>query len=228
MADSFHAQGAVPATDSRARSGDDLVIAVPLMIETLAVRRGVQAVTRDASTSGRCVQTARVVRTGMGPGPSRKAVRRLLDDPARCLAVAGLAGAVVPGLEPGHVLVASELRRHGAEPLVLDTTGLIERLADAGLQVSTGVIAGVDHVVRGAERESIRAQGAAAVDMESAWLADARRDRPFAVVRVIVDAPGHELFSPSIVSRGSRALSVLARVAATLPLWAGADMARAA
>jgi hypothetical protein len=39
----------------------------------------------------------------------------------------------------------------------------------------------------------MEASGAVAVDMESAWVAQAARGRPFAVVRVLSDTPRREL-----------------------------------
>ena len=80
-----------------------------------------------------------------------------------------------------------------------------------------------------------RRTGAIAVDMESAWLAEAltRADIPvvhgfvlrLAVVRVVVDTPAAPLLHPRTVPNGVRALRVLARVAATLPAWAAAPTA---
>jgi 4-hydroxy-3-methylbut-2-enyl diphosphate reductase len=81
----------------------------------------------------------------------------------------------------------------------------------------------VDHVVSGAERGELRRAGAIAVDMESAWLAEGASDRPFAVVRVVVDTPGRELRRPLATARGGvRALRTLRRAMPALRRWAGA------
>jgi 4-hydroxy-3-methylbut-2-enyl diphosphate reductase len=59
--------------------------------------------------------------------------------------------------------------------------------------------------------------------MESAWLAEAARGRPFAVLRVIVDTPGRGLRRPvATVAGGVRALRALRRAAPALRSWAGA------
>jgi 4-hydroxy-3-methylbut-2-enyl diphosphate reductase len=78
----------------------------------------------------------------------------------------------------------------------------------------------VDHVVRGLEREALFAEGAAAVDMESAWLADAAERRPLGVVRVVLDAPAAELHLLSILQNGRRALASLRRLAPAFEVWA--------
>ncbi|WP_448177787.1 phosphorylase family protein, partial [Stenotrophomonas maltophilia] len=64
------------------------------------------------------------------------------------------------------------------------------------MTVHTGLLRGSDHVVRGTERGDLHTAGAIAVDMESAaTLRAATRagHRPVAAVRVVVDAPEHEL-----------------------------------
>jgi 4-hydroxy-3-methylbut-2-enyl diphosphate reductase len=65
--------------------------------------------------------------------------------------------------------------------------------------------------------------GAIAVDMESAWVAEAARGRPFAVLRVLSDTPEHELrqvlpVGPPLptLANAIRAMSTLRRVGAAL------------
>ena len=65
--------------------------------------------------------------------------------------------------------------------------------------------------------------GALAVDMESAWLAPAAAGRPFAVVRVVLDTPAHEICrSLATLAGGLAAWRALRRAAPALALWARA------
>ncbi|RIK91723.1 MAG: hypothetical protein DCC71_24860, partial [Proteobacteria bacterium] len=71
-------------------------------------------------------------------------------------------------------------------------------------------------------RDALRAAGARAVDMESAWLADGAGGRPLAVLRVVSDGPGHELLRPAVVVNGLVALRRLRDAAPALADWAAA------
>lgn len=187
-----------------------LVVAAPLRLEASALRRGASGL--------------RVLRTGAGPARARRAAEHLRRDAAAALLVAGVCGALDPSLEPGDVLVASELRDPLGDPAgrvrALDFDALYEALASLGLRVRVGAIVGSDHVVRGAERARLFETGARAVDMESPWLATGAGERPFGVVRVVVDGPEYELLRPAALSRGLRALRTLSAVAPGLQRWA--------
>jgi 4-hydroxy-3-methylbut-2-enyl diphosphate reductase len=84
------------------------------------------------------------------------------------------------------------------------------------------VLVGSDHILRVNERTALFASGARVVDMESPWLAEAAAGRPFAVLRVVSDGPGAELFRLGILRDGWRALAVLRRAAPALIDWANA------
>jgi 4-hydroxy-3-methylbut-2-enyl diphosphate reductase len=196
------------AADPRPRgaaAGDALVVAAPLAVEACALRRGDPRL--------------RVLRTGMGPARSRRAAARLRDDPARALAVAGLCGSLVPELVPGDVVVASRLACDDAEELALESEALCEALRSLGLAPRVGRVHSVGRLAMGYERERLVSLGAVAVDMESAWLARGAGARPLAVLRVVSDGPGHELFRPGIVSQGVRALRRLRDAAPALERW---------
>lgn len=182
-----------------------LAIAAPLALEAWALRGG--------------LRTARVLRTGVGPANARRAVDRLRSAPEAALAVAGLCGGVDPDLLPGDVVVASELCADGNVCGLRDADRLVDSLDGIGVSVRVGRIGCRDHVVRGVEREALHASGAIAVDMESAWLAEAAGDRPFCVLRVVLDTPNRELVRPGILADGFRALSMLRRVAPALESW---------
>jgi len=186
-----------------------LVVAAPLRIEARALRRGAPAV--------------RVLRTGMGPDHSRRSVARLRADPAERVAVAGFCGALDAALAPGDVIVASELRGVADQPLEVPRD-LVATLEGEGLCVRVAPVASVSRVARGDDRLTLRASGAYAVDMESAWLAPAAAGRPFAVVRVVLDGPRHELLRPAFARNLWRAARSLGGVARALERWAEESM----
>jgi 4-hydroxy-3-methylbut-2-enyl diphosphate reductase len=161
------------------------------------------------------------MRTGVGSARARRAALALEKDPARVLAVAGLCGALDPALCPGDLVVASELRQSHQRRQVASAHDLCAELRRFGLRAVVGSILAVDRVVRGAERKALRATGAHAIDMESAWLATAAAGRPLAVVRVVVDGPDHELLRPATLWNGLRAIRALETAAAAIEAWAG-------
>lgn len=188
-----------------------LVIAAALSIEVRALRRG--------------AASALVVRTGMGPARSRRAVPRLMENGARALAVAGVSGSLDPALRPGDIVVASSLSGLEAategDARPLDSAGsLLAALERLGRAAVSAPLLSVDHLVRGGERERLRERGVCLVDMESAWLAEAANGRPLAVLRVIVDAPGNDLVSLSFLRHGIRALRALRSAVPALEHWA--------
>ena len=189
----------------RARPGLGLAVLAPLSIEAIALRLGL----RDA----------RVVRTGLGTQRARAAARRLSTSADRALAVAGVCGALDPALAPGDVIVASELLGGAGALKLADAEALVEGVRALGARARLGAILSVDHTARGPERERLCETGAIAIDMESRWLAEAARGRPFAVLRVVVDTPDRELLRPGVLVDGARALATLRRIAAALETW---------
>jgi len=182
-----------------------LAVLAPLSIEALALRCG--------------LREARVVRTGAGPKRSQSAAKRLYGSLDRALAVAGVCGAIDPDLRPGDVVVASELQGGAATHKLEHASALLAALQSLGANVHFGPIRSEDHIVRGAERERLRESGALAVDMESRWLAEAARERPFTVLRVVIDTPRHELVRVGVIPYSLRALATLRRIAPALETW---------
>jgi len=184
-----------------------LLVVTPLRLERAAVRGGLRG--------------ALVVRSGMGAARAASAARTVAPLPFEALAVAGFCGATSEHLRPGDVVVASEVRGpdgvQGCESAVI-----VAALSGVGIaRVHLGPIACADHVVRGAERGMLAAEGALAADMESAWLAPAAAGRPFAVVRVVLDTPARGLCRPpAMVSGAVAAWRTLRRLAPALTLWA--------
>jgi 4-hydroxy-3-methylbut-2-en-1-yl diphosphate reductase len=185
-----------------------LLVLAPLRLETRAVRSRLGA-------------GAAVHRTGMGPRRARAAAARAARVPADAVAVAGFCGALDSALRPGDLVVASELRGPAGDARACPTASLLAgALRRRGLRVHEGPIVSTTRLVRGSERERLRATGAIAVDMESAWLAAAARDRPFAVVRAVLDTPERELANPAALARGTAgAFRALRAAAEVLGAW---------
>ncbi|MEU6086583.1 1-hydroxy-2-methyl-2-butenyl 4-diphosphate reductase [Streptomyces sp. NPDC047085] len=198
-----------------------LLIACALGIEHLALRTG------DRSGADGPVT---FVRTGMGPRAAERSLTRLLAGPAladAAVLATGFCAGLAPGMHPGDLVVAEETRDpRGTVPCV-GTDLLVKELVRAvpGRTVHTGPLTGSDHVVRGPERSDLLATGAIAVDMESAaTLLSAVRtvragERPVAAVRVVVDAPEHELVRIGTVRGGISAFRVLRSVLPAFFEW---------
>ncbi|MBZ6138305.1 1-hydroxy-2-methyl-2-butenyl 4-diphosphate reductase [Streptomyces olivaceus] len=195
-----------------------LLIACALGIEHLALRTG------DRGGAGGPVT---VLRTGMGPKAAERSVARALADPAlggAAVLATGFCAGLAPGMHPGDLVVAEETRDPRSTVACVATERLVKELARAvpGRTVHTGPLTGSDHVVRGPERADLLATGAIAVDMESAaTLLSAVRTgaRPVAAVRVVVDAPEHELVRIGTVRGGISAFRVLRSVLPAFFEW---------
>lgn len=165
----------------------------------------------------------------MGPQAAERALTKALSagSVTECSPVvaSGFCAGLAPGMRPGDVVVAEATRDHHAdapETLCRDNGPLLRALRQRGLTVHSGLLRGSDHVVRGAERAELHAAYAVAVDMESAaTLRAARRagSRPVAAVRVVVDAPEHELVRIATVRGGISAFRVLRSVLPVFYEW---------
>ncbi|MGW4033943.1 phosphorylase family protein [Streptomyces sp. NPDC004838] len=195
-----------------------LLIACALGIEKLALRGGDRSAAHGPVT---------VLRTGMGPRNAERAVRDALrGEPLRHATVvaSGFCAGLAPGMHPGDLVIAGETRLGGGSTRCTDTELLAEAVSRAvpGRTVHTGPLTGSDHVVRGPERAELRATGAIAVDMESAVTLRCALEtgpRPVAAVRVVVDAPEHELVRIGTVRGGISAFRVLRAVLPAFHEW---------
>lgn len=195
-----------------------LLIACALGIEKLALRSGDRSGARGPLT---------VLRTGMGPQSAERAVLGALGEGRLRDAVvvaSGFCAGLAPGMHPGDLVVADTTRHADGSTACTDTELLVKAVSRAvpGRTVHTGPLTGSDHVVRGHERAELRATGAIAVDMESAaTLRSALRagPRPVAAVRVVVDAPEHELVRIGTVRGGISAFRVLRAVLPAFFEW---------
>jgi 4-hydroxy-3-methylbut-2-enyl diphosphate reductase len=169
--------------------------------------------------------TLQVRHTGMGMERSLKAVPAVAAATADALLVLGFCGGLDAASSPGEVVVADEVMAavgEGNAPARARCAGagrLVAEMARAGLAVRSGTVACVSRLALGERRAQLREDGALAVDMESVWLARAAEGRPFAVIRVVLDAPRHELVRPRSLYtsvRAGRSLGRVARVVAAL------------
>jgi 4-hydroxy-3-methylbut-2-enyl diphosphate reductase len=159
-----------------------------------------------------------VIRIGMGPARATSAA--VLLPSAWAVAVVGFGGAVDESLRPGAVLVASEVRFEGRVLPCPSARFLAGELARAGLPVRSGPLATSDHIVTGAERHELAAEGVLVVDMETGPLAGAVANRPFAALRVVVDTPAVPLLRPATIRGGIAAYRTLRRLGPILARWA--------
>lgn len=178
-----------------------LTVWCPLAMEARAARRGIRG---EAGGT-------KVVRTGMGPDRSRR-----VEPECGPVAVVGMAGAVADGIEPGDLVVATEVSATDVAPIALHQAEAVAKsLEDAGFTVHTGPVASVPVLAVGSRRQELADGGAVAVDMESAWLLEHHRG-PAAVVRVVTDTPAQELRSPTTPKRIIRALRAIRRLTPVL------------
>ncbi|WP_329620233.1 1-hydroxy-2-methyl-2-butenyl 4-diphosphate reductase [Streptomyces sp. NBC_01255] len=214
-----------PGPAARPGAAPPLLIACALGIERFALRGGDHTGAPGPVT---------VVRTGMGPAHARRMVSRVLGEERwadAAVIASGFCAGLAPGMHPGDLIVAEETRGpEGTTPCV-GTELLVKALVRAvpGRTVHTGPLSGSDHVVRGPERVALRATGAIAVDMESAATLRTAREagrlgggpdaRPVAAVRVVVDAPEHELVRIGTVRGGISAFRVLRAVLPAFFEW---------
>ncbi|CAM5346945.1 phosphorylase family protein [Streptomyces abikoensis] len=196
-----------------------LLVACALGIERLALRGG--------GGPGEAAGPVTVLRTGMGPQAADHAVARALREAAMreaAVVATGFCAGLAPGMHPGDLVVADETRDGAGRTECSAVELLAKELARAVPRrvIHTGPLVGSDHVVRGAERAALHAAGALAVDMESAaTLRSAVRagPRPVAAVRVVVDAPEHELVRIGTLRGGISAFRVLRTVLPAFIEW---------
>ncbi len=183
-----------------------LTVLAPLSLEARAVRAG--------------APWARVQRIGMGP---RRAARGASSVEGGAVLIAGFSGALDPELEPGDVVLASELRGPTGTTPCHDPTILAGVLRRGGLRVRVGPIASSQRLVVRERRRILQRTGALAVDMESAWLAPATHAHPLVTLRVVLDTHRQELHRPFRTMAGAGvAYRTLRRACALAEGWARA------
>jgi 4-hydroxy-3-methylbut-2-en-1-yl diphosphate reductase len=189
--------------------GEGIVVLAPLSVEARAVRSG--------------APWADVHRIGMGPRRAARSAELANEAGGRAVLIAGFCGALDPSLEPGDIVLASELRGPTGTTQCDDPAILAGVLRRGGLRVRVAPIASSQRLVLGERRRQLWRTGAAAVDMESAWLAPAARARPLVTLRVVLDTHRHELHRPlRTVAGAATAYRTLRRACALVEDWARA------
>jgi 4-hydroxy-3-methylbut-2-enyl diphosphate reductase len=192
-----------------------VLIAAPLRVEALLIASAARG--------------AKVHRTGMGPRRAQAAARSLRTARGDALLVLGFCGGLDEESRPGEVVVAEEVLAatdEGHSPVNVRCEGVeafTAALKASGLEVRRGRVVCVARLALGERRAQLLAGGAMAVDMESVWLAAGAADRPFGVVRVVLDSPSHELLRPQAAAGAVRAARALRTVAGALHDWAPGD-----
>jgi 4-hydroxy-3-methylbut-2-enyl diphosphate reductase len=158
-----------------------------------------------------------IMQSGYGRRAAAAARARVGDRP---VLVAGLAGALAPGLRPGDVVVA--------DSVLDDVTGHVQRLPAGPLlaeqvsqvvpRVRTGPVLSTSRLVDGARRAELARTGALVVDLESAELVRGRDDA--AVLRVVTDTADEPLWRLSTPARLVRGLRVLNACVPAIDQWA--------
>jgi 4-hydroxy-3-methylbut-2-enyl diphosphate reductase len=197
-----------------------LTVCAPLRLEARAVRRG----RAGAGQAGG--GAAVVLRTGFGARRSRAQAEKLRGGDAGMVAVMGTCGALAPGLEPGDLIVATEVSGPGISFSCPSAPLVAGELRRAGLRVHEGPIATVAGLFDTGERARAAARGVIAVDLESSYLLAGAVGRPAIVVRAVSDTPQRSLLRPATVTGGIAALRSLRRASPVLARWAAAAGSR--
>jgi 4-hydroxy-3-methylbut-2-en-1-yl diphosphate reductase len=184
----------------------ETVLCTPLRVEHAALRPAARSM--------------RIVRTGVGPRRAEIVAARLkaTRGPGGPVLVAGVGGGLDPGIRPGDLVVASEVRGAGPPVGVPSAALLAGALRRLGLTVHVGPVRSGPRIVRTAG--PVAADGSLAVDMESYQLAGA--GGPFAVVRSVVDTVEQPLWRMGTPARGVRALRALRACVPALEQWVAA------
>ena len=164
---------------------DDATVVAAMGVEAWAVRRRVPRM--------------RVVRAGIGLA----SLSQRISSPV-ALSV-GLAGGLLAEHDPGTVVIPSRVAASGGAAIECDPEWVAAlRAASVRLGHATldGSLATTHALVTDAERHRFAEMGFVAVDMESAGVA-ALAER-FAVLRIILDTPAHEI-SPAWLRPGRAA-----------------------
>ena len=158
-------------------------------------------------------QEVAVLATGMGPAHATAGVSWAIEQvrPAAVVST-GCGGGLDPELQPGDLVVASDIRGDGAEPVPVDEEWArrLRSAADrAGLGARSGPLYSSAAILETAadKRTARSASGALAVEMEAAAIATAARraSLPFAAVRAILDGAETEVvFARDLVAADGR------------------------
>jgi len=157
--------------------------------------------------------------SGIGCPAAAAAARALVAAQVSALMTFGLAGALDPALAAGTIMLPGELISRDGARFVTCKAWRERVAASLGLEVSTGtLLTSARAIETPAEKAAaFRDTGAAAVDMESAAVAEvaAAHGLPFIAVRVIVDTAGDAL-PPAVVAASTAGRVEIGRLIAGL------------
>lgn len=186
-----------------------IVIFTALAWESAAVRATLRQVRREDERVWRGVlgkRTALVVTGGIGPRRTQQVLERFTDIPLGMVLSVGCAGALIPGLTTGHLILAPDVCMWSGEAEDrLDRFPVDVRLlacaraaaAQAVIPVAEGSLFTSSRVLFTAEEKSRQGNitGAIAVEMETGVHAAfaATRGIPFLAVRIVLDSVGMAL-----------------------------------
>ena len=127
---------------------------------------------------------------------TRAGIAKLIVQGADRLVSFGIAGALDPSLKPGDLIIGSAVRTTDGERMPVDQKWLAYLTTHLGVARIADVI-GSTTIAATAEQKAMlhRDTGAACVDQESHWVADAAHANrvPFIVLRAIADRAGDSL-----------------------------------
>lgn len=150
--------------------------------------------------------------SGVGERRARSAARALLDGGAGRLLVWGCAGALIPGLRPGTLILPTEVRDENGGRYALDPEWreALQAGIPAAVEASVLVTAAVPVATAAGKQTLARRTGATAVDMEAAAVAAVAAERGVAcmVLRAIADPLELDLPGVVLAARGDRLLAL--------------------
>ena len=157
-----------------------------------------------AARARRAGRARRCIRTGMGPDRARiAAARALAHDAPRARRRRPLRRDRPDARAPATCSAPpSSSTRTARGRRCPEARSLVAALRRRGLRVHVGPLASTEPDPRPGRAAQARADGALAVDMESAWLAAGAAGRPLAVVRVVADTAGRHLADPRMAIAG--------------------------
>ena len=191
------------------RDPNRLLVLAPMRVEARAVRAG--------------APWSAVEKIGIGPRRARAAASLAQRPDGRAALIAGVCGGLDAMLEPGDVVLASELRTDSRTITCPDPAILAGVLRAGGMRVHIGPIVSSSGLVFGSRRRELARSGALGVDMESAWIADGAPGRPPTTLRVVLDTPRYEIHRPARAAIAARrAFRALREASSLLEEWASA------
>jgi len=159
--------------------------------------------------------------TGVGAARTRASIQRIAESEPEAVIMVGFSGGADPGLRVGDLHVASAYYGAGAalsDVIPADPDLCASIIAAAGKSCNCVICTGPSATVEAVAGTAVKlaaheATGAASVNMEDYWAADAARAAgvPFASIRAVLDTAGEDL-PHWIPENGESAVRTIGRV----------------